>query len=187
MEKYISNQSGRSMIEMLGVLAIVGVLSVAGIAGYSKAMVKYKTNKVVDQVTTISANIRTTFAGQGDYTGLTTKVAHNLGVFPEEMDKDCTSSACTATNALGGNVNVGIGGVKYAFDVRFTKLSKDACSTLVTADWGSSSVFLGFARDIKGVLIASSADLTDGIAGAISSLCTCSSAENSCVLVWRFK
>ena len=31
---------GRSMIEMLGVLAIVGVLSVGGIAGYSKAMEK---------------------------------------------------------------------------------------------------------------------------------------------------
>ena len=29
------NESGRSMIEMLGVLAIIGVLSVGGIAGYS--------------------------------------------------------------------------------------------------------------------------------------------------------
>ena len=33
-------QNGRSMIEMLGVLAIIGVLSVGGIAGYSKAMMK---------------------------------------------------------------------------------------------------------------------------------------------------
>ena len=30
----IKNQNGRSMIEMLGVLAIIGVLSVGGIAGY---------------------------------------------------------------------------------------------------------------------------------------------------------
>ena len=64
MKKYVSNQSGRSMIKMLGVLAIVGVLSVAGIAGYSKAMAKYKTNKLIDQVSTVAANIRTTFAGQ---------------------------------------------------------------------------------------------------------------------------
>lgn len=34
-----SCEKGRSMIEMLGVLAIVGVLSVGGIAGYSKAIV----------------------------------------------------------------------------------------------------------------------------------------------------
>ncbi len=38
-------QSGRSMVEMLGVLAIIGVLSVGAIAGYSKAMFKYKLNK----------------------------------------------------------------------------------------------------------------------------------------------
>ena len=37
--------AGRSMVEMLGVLAIVGVLSVGAIAGYSKAMFKYKLNK----------------------------------------------------------------------------------------------------------------------------------------------
>ena len=40
-----ASQYGRSMVEMLGVLAIVGVLSVGGIAGYSKAMMKYKMNK----------------------------------------------------------------------------------------------------------------------------------------------
>ena len=43
------NEQGRSMIEMLGVLAIVGVLSVGGIAGYSKAMNKFKTNKLIEQ------------------------------------------------------------------------------------------------------------------------------------------
>ena len=37
-------QCGRSMIEMLGVLAIIAVLSVGGIAGYSKAMLAYKSN-----------------------------------------------------------------------------------------------------------------------------------------------
>ena len=42
-----ANSFGRSMIEMLGVLAIIGVLSVGGIAGYSKAMEKYKMNKAI--------------------------------------------------------------------------------------------------------------------------------------------
>ena len=43
-------QSGRSMVEMLGVLAIIGVLSVGAIAGYSKAMMKYKLNKHLESV-----------------------------------------------------------------------------------------------------------------------------------------
>ena len=47
------NPLGRSMIEMLGVLAIIGVLSVGGIAGYSKAMEKYKVNKLVEEYTSL--------------------------------------------------------------------------------------------------------------------------------------
>ena len=50
---------GRSMVEMLGVLAIIGVLSVGAIAGYSKAMMKYKLNKQAEQLTTvINAGLR---------------------------------------------------------------------------------------------------------------------------------
>ena len=41
-------EQGRSMVEMLGVLAIIGVLSVGAIAGYSKAMMKYKLNKHIE-------------------------------------------------------------------------------------------------------------------------------------------
>ena len=45
------------MIEMLGVLAIIAVLTVGGIAGYSKAMQKYKINKMLDDYTMLTTNI----------------------------------------------------------------------------------------------------------------------------------
>ena len=48
-DDHYTQAQGRSMVEMLGVLAIIGVLSVGAIAGYSKAMMKYKLNKMVDQ------------------------------------------------------------------------------------------------------------------------------------------
>ncbi len=48
-----SASTGRSMVEMLGVLAIIGVLSVSAIAGYSKAMMKYKLNKQAEQLSTV--------------------------------------------------------------------------------------------------------------------------------------
>lgn len=51
------NERGRSMIEMLGVLAIVGVLSVAGIAGYSKAMSKLHYEKQKEQINSIFQTI----------------------------------------------------------------------------------------------------------------------------------
>ena len=43
-------ESGRSMVEMLGVLAIIGVLSIGGIAGYTLSMRRYRANQVLDAV-----------------------------------------------------------------------------------------------------------------------------------------
>ena len=48
--KKLKSQSGRSMVEMLGVLAIIGVLSVGGIAGYTLAMRRHRANGVADVV-----------------------------------------------------------------------------------------------------------------------------------------
>ena len=64
------SQSGRSMIEMLGVLAIIGVLSVGGIAGYSKAMQKYRINKTIEQITLIAGNVRAFWGPQKNYIGV---------------------------------------------------------------------------------------------------------------------
>ncbi len=49
--------AGRSMVEMLGVLAIIGVLSVGAIAGYSKAMMKYKLNQHAEAVNMLINNV----------------------------------------------------------------------------------------------------------------------------------
>ena len=69
-----ANFFGRSMIEMLGVLAIIGVLSVGGIAGYSKAMEQFKVNKAIDEYTALTYGvvehldeIRKSFRNRGNY------------------------------------------------------------------------------------------------------------------------
>ncbi len=43
-------QDGRSMVEMLGVLAIIGVLSIGGIAGYSWGMDKHVANQILNEI-----------------------------------------------------------------------------------------------------------------------------------------
>ena len=43
-------QFGRSMVEMLGVLAIIGVLSIGGLLGYRRAVNKYQANTILDDV-----------------------------------------------------------------------------------------------------------------------------------------
>ncbi len=80
--------TGRSMVEMLGVLAIIGVLSVGAIAGYSKAMFKYKLNKQTTQIGYILDYI---IANQDQLRQLPyamKNTLNKLGVVPDAMIKD---------------------------------------------------------------------------------------------------
>ena len=61
-------ESGRSMVEMLGVLAIIGVLSIGGIAGYTMAMNRYRANEILNAASMLSIAAQSANAGQGDDT-----------------------------------------------------------------------------------------------------------------------
>lgn len=61
----MKSENGRSMVEMLGVLAIIGVLSVGAIAGYSKAMMKYKLNKHAESINMLINNSLQTLSRLG--------------------------------------------------------------------------------------------------------------------------
>lgn len=141
-----NEQTGRSMVEMLGVLAIIGVLSVGGIAGYSKAMTKFKITKTMDQVSMTVANIRTLYSGQRNYNGLATANALDMGVVPAEMEG---AAANTLVNAFQGAVTIAT--INYnnqnasAFRISYENMGQEACVQLITSDWGSgaSSGFIG--------------------------------------------
>ena len=60
------SEKGRSMVEMLGVLAIIGVLSVGGIYGYTVAMNKYKANEIVQVGNMLSIMAESKNAGEGE-------------------------------------------------------------------------------------------------------------------------
>ena len=88
-------ENGRSMVEMLGVLAIIGVLSVGAIAGYSKAMLKYKLNKQAEQLNTVF-NEAALYAGKITIDNNTlnnvTSTFISLGAVPKEMIRPDTTS-----------------------------------------------------------------------------------------------
>ncbi len=144
MRKFMnSEQSGRSMVEMLGVLAIIGVLSVGGISGYSKAMAKFKMSKAMDQMSMLVANIRTTYASMATYNGLDTTAARNYGLASRDM---FGTAANSLVNAFGGEVyvkaipNPNSGVADTGFAIVYNGLDKEACMGLATADWGSAGL-----------------------------------------------
>ncbi len=91
-----TNESGRSMVEMLGVLAIIGVLSIGGIAGYSMAMNRYRANEALDTASKYAvilyAGYQTSKATGGSYTA------------PSLKDVGLTASSTSNKTAGGATI-----------------------------------------------------------------------------------
>ena len=181
------NENGRSMVEMLGVLAIIGVLSVGGIAGYSKAMNKYKINKTTDQVSMLVANLRTLFSSQGNYAGLTNAQAKKFGVVPNDMYTSVSGDSIK--NAFGGAVTIAAAKArtadgsadkpgKEAFIIEYAGLSSEACVTVATGDWGS-----GQASGLIAIAAGTSGSLSDALKDVVIDPATDDAVEADAGLV----
>jgi len=142
-----TNESGRSMVEMLGVLAIVGVLSIGGIAGYSKAMAKYKMNKALDQISMVVTNTRTIFGNQYSYYGLNNTSAINYEIFGDDAIKT-TGTGENAQKTLENPFRKGITiaascdstDTTYcpSFTLKYVVETANQAATIASGDWGSS-------------------------------------------------
>jgi len=171
-----NNQSGRSMVEMLGVLAIIGVLSAGGLAGYSKAMFKHKLNSTMDQLTMLVTNIRTMYGTQENYGGLTVGQAYGLGIIPQSAITGSSNSVMV--NPFKGKVilqpsDAKSGVTDSGFVIAYGGLPKEACIALATSDWGTGAGS-GFITTVAG---ADSADtslktLADSLSAAYSGTST---------------
>ncbi len=175
----IKNESGRSMIEMLGVLAIIGVLSVGGIAGYSKAMMKYRINKTIEQITLIAGNVRAFWGPQKNYEGVNCvcsddgcygqsdgdgcPIHKKAKIFPDEMiTVDSTGKKITAiTNPFGDGVvlcriNKATSDDNQAFSINYQMGDNtEACIELLSHDWTASGMVAVYTdTSSKGEVIA---------------------------------
>ena len=108
--------AGRSMVEMLGVLAIIGVLSVGAIAGYGKAMFKYKLNKQTEQLNQLINTVTQYYPQLHSKTAIDlVPILKKLNVIPKEMIKhdnsvliyDSFNNAIEITTGTRSNLNDG--------------------------------------------------------------------------------
>lgn len=81
---------GRSMIEMLGVLAVIGVLSIAGLQAYRIAMAKFRTNNVLEAVSLINFDQQAGVVPDA-------KSMYGITVEPDQGDTVCVNVTGTAS------------------------------------------------------------------------------------------
>lgn len=166
-----SEQIGRSMVEMLGVLAVVAVLTVSAIAGYSKVLYKFRTDRAMEDLSALAADIGAKFSHIGTYTGLTSKVAYNVGLFGPDMTKTCNSESdvanistssseetsgnekvvvstvnsigttCVISILNGSSIAVSANSDGKSFVIAVDKIFRNSCATFASQDWGNGSGF----------------------------------------------
>lgn len=120
--KIESQEDGRSMVEMLGVLAIIGVLSIGGIAGYSMAMNRYRANEIIDTAAKVSVIAMSSndclsddygCAYMDDVTqsqnvaGVSDMVGHRNGLVAIDQFHNISEGTYKALQSIAGNKFVG--------------------------------------------------------------------------------
>ena len=128
-------EQGRSMVEMLGVLAIIGVLSIGGIAGYTMAMNRYKANQILDLASKLSVMAQTGYATDPEnWDGITEEMFEELGM--EHYD-------------VGGSVKGAISSYETTFHVfddgsvyvgSHTPGIQNALKSVTGEDWGNEAM-----------------------------------------------
>ena len=119
-------ESGRSMIEMVGVLAIMGMLTATAFALISLGINRQKQARVTDDVVTIVSGVRSLLGDYDDFSNI-----DNSTIFAAMSVSD--------KNPYGGNYELAVNSLnKRQFIVKITGLSKGDCEALVTKAWTDS-------------------------------------------------
>ncbi|MCL2338800.1 MAG: hypothetical protein FWC51_02490 [Proteobacteria bacterium] len=122
-------QSGRSMIEMLGVLAIMGVITVGAVAMISAAMRSQKRTNVQDQVAQIVTGVRGLLGQYDDYTGI-----DNNTIF--------AAIGISSKNPYNGNYTLAVDSANpQQFVLTIDGLNQSECQYFKAKAWGDSVGF----------------------------------------------
>ena len=119
-------ESGRSMIEMLGVLAIMGVITVGAIGMIGTAMRTQKRTAVTDEVMQITTGVRQLLGEYDDFSHINNATIFGaIGIAPK--------------NPYGGSYALGVNPANTRqFVLTITGIPQSDCQYLLTKAWTDS-------------------------------------------------
>lgn len=152
------NQSGRSMVEMLGVLAIIGVLTAGGLTIVGKARHQQELTQLLSETAEIVGSIKKMACDYDDgYASYVNMLCQSNGqpngttCTINGKDSYITTSSDANVKAVPDPARLTTEGVNY-FDVEISEIPEDACVYLASSDWGrrNTNGFLGAYFDNSG-------------------------------------
>lgn len=136
------NQSGRTMLEMLGVLGIMGIITYGAIAGINYGMSSYKINQTYSEVQDIIQGVEDLYSWSKLYPSS----------IEELMKAACGNDVFTNSNSCvidGANSKVqGAFGDMYisptdgrkSFFIHITVANSSECTRLAQMDWKANNI-----------------------------------------------
>lgn len=123
-----SSQSGRSMVEMLGVIAIIGLITVAGVTSMGYVDSYFRSSATVIEIDDIAKNVIDTYSWSKDFSSLTMATICSEGILR------CSGENHKVTNRWGGNISVAITeGDTSSFTITYTAVPKIPCEQLLNS------------------------------------------------------
>ncbi len=149
-------ESGRSMIEMLGVLAIMGVITVGAIGMIATATRTQKRSTVNDEVIQITTGVRQLLGEYDDFSNI-----NNATIFG--------AIGMSAKNPYGGTYELGVNPSNpRQFILSIKGLSQSDCQYFAAKAWSDS---VGFRN-------------SGGKIGGASGACTAADGENTVTIIY---
>ena len=130
------NQSGRSMTEMLGVLAIMGIITYGAISGINYGMTSYNVNKFYIEIGEIINDIQdmyTTVYGRNSFLPLN---CDNTGNTPSSGCNGLIKNDILNPNTKGIKIEIADNELMVTVQTK----NKDLCDRLKDMDWGVQSI-----------------------------------------------
>lgn len=165
-------QSGRSMMEMLGVLAIIGVLSVGGFSMVGKMQTSHISTRIQDEITSLASKARM-FARdyEGNDINMTAEMVKAKS-YPDTLT--LYDKKLTGTDDVQYTVNYAkLSGNGDLFEIKVEGVSEDVCMQLATVNWGSVS-----SSGVRQVKIGNTAS-QGGVFSISSASSSCASSNNT--------
>ena len=132
-----SGEHGRSIVEMLGVVAIVGILSIGAVSGYTTAMKKYKANELLNEASKRAAVIAMQIASEQTL---------SITEFGNNEVAGATFSAPVAGNST---FKMTLSGVDEGVCEQIKNMLGNDASMAIKESCGASDLTLIFNKDLK--------------------------------------
>ena len=135
MDKYMADESGRSMVELIGVLSVMGMITAGAFALIHSGQASRRISRADDDVSNIAMNIRALMAESDDFSNL--PGASDLDKGTKLLD----AMSLTTTTPFGSSTTYSVtqnSKDSNGFIVLLNGLSDQDCMTLAQRAWAGS-------------------------------------------------